>query len=107
MGRIALGAGHADISQTRSSSFPTRVKDVLARAAATSGDLTTLLRNFISFIIIGMVYPQIVSTDLDDFNLQNGISADCLYGFERFILQSDHRCMHGEVRHPLLRYDML
>jgi hypothetical protein len=30
--RAALGAGQADISQTRSSSFPTRVKDVLARA---------------------------------------------------------------------------
>jgi hypothetical protein len=29
MGRVALGAGQADISPTRSSSFPTRVKDVL------------------------------------------------------------------------------
>src|SRR5215211_9311409 len=30
--RAALGAGQVDISQTRSASFPTRVKDVLARA---------------------------------------------------------------------------
>jgi hypothetical protein len=30
---VALGAGQADVSQTRSSSLRTRVKDVLARAA--------------------------------------------------------------------------
>jgi hypothetical protein len=29
---VALGAGQADVSQTRSSSLRTRVKDVLARA---------------------------------------------------------------------------
>jgi hypothetical protein len=34
--RAALGAGQADISRTRSASFPTRVKDVLARAALTN-----------------------------------------------------------------------
>jgi hypothetical protein len=35
---VALGAGQADVSQTRSSSLRTRVKDVLARAGADAVD---------------------------------------------------------------------
>jgi hypothetical protein len=47
---VALGTGQADISQTRLSSFPTRVKDVLARAEREGGVV---------------VCPRIVSTELD------------------------------------------
>jgi hypothetical protein len=45
MRRAALGAGHTDVSQTRSSSLPTRVKDVVTRAAASSYDLQILKRS--------------------------------------------------------------
>jgi hypothetical protein len=36
---VALGAGQADAFQTRSSSFRTRVKDVLARAVPLCGSV--------------------------------------------------------------------
>jgi hypothetical protein len=56
MRRAAMGAGQGNVSQTRSSSLPTGVKDVMARAdeATTWGEMVEalLIMGIMTFLLL-------------------------------------------------------